>query len=503
VPMQNPPSKPPQIKRLRIGLNVTAQIAIVTGIVFMINYIGFNRYARWDISRYNKYALSGLSKRFLKSLKKEVKLYVFFSPGSQSAGAELFGDVQNLLKEYEAAGHRKIQVEMVDPYRNLTRARELQAKYNFGSEENLVILEYQGRKKVLRVADMAVYGPPGMFGDTPQVKAFSGEQLITSALIQLVEETGIRIGYVTGQGEPDITNGGQPIRFADFVQRQDIKLEPLMLANLDKIPSDYAAIILLGPKYDLGDRDLTLLRNYWNEQGRMLIALDPKAKTPKLDEFLGEFGVQAHQDLIVTQFKTGIEEQSVTLDVYAQFLPETGFLRPLSQATGFFPGGTRSLAIDDAKTTQRSLTATKMLTPAVANYWGDRGDVLNSQNTPTYKQGVDLPPPLYFGIALEKGSIRDARVQLRSSPRMIVIGNADFLRDEALKQSSPDVDFILLSINWLADREQLLAIAPKAPGIFTLNLSEAQMNQIVLLTVAGVPLLMALLGGVVWTLRRR
>jgi len=29
------------------------------------------------------------------------------------------------------------------------------------------------------------------------------------------------------------------------------------------------------------------------------------------------------------------------------------------------------------------------------------------------------------------------------------------------------------------------------------------MNQIVLLTVAGVPLLMALLGGVVWTLRRR
>src|SRR5215467_14938973 len=101
--MQNLPSKPPQIKRLRIGLNVAAQIAIVAGIVFMINYIGFNRYARWDISRYNKYALSGLTKRFLKSLKKEVKIYVFFSPSSHTAGAELYGDVQNLLKEYAAA----------------------------------------------------------------------------------------------------------------------------------------------------------------------------------------------------------------------------------------------------------------------------------------------------------------------------------------------------------------------------------------------------------------
>jgi ABC-type uncharacterized transport system involved in gliding motility auxiliary subunit len=139
----------------------------------------------------------------------------------------------------------------------------------------------------------------------------------------------------------------------------------------------------------------------------------------------------------------------------------------------------------------------------VANYWGDKEDVLNSPNAPTYAQGVDLPPPLCFGIALERGSIKDARVQLRSSSRMIVIGNADFLRDEALAQSAPDVDFILLSINWLADRAQLLGIAPKAPGIFMLNLSEIQMNQIVLLTVGGVPLLTALFGCLVWVVRRR
>jgi len=501
--MERPAPQPADIKRLRIGLNVIAQIAIVTAIVLMINYIGFNRYARWDISRYNKYALSELTKRFLKSLKKEVKIYVFFSPSSRTAGAELYGDVQNLLKEYEAAGRRKIQVDLVDPYRNLTRARELQVKYNFGSEENLAILDYQGRTKILRVADMAEYGPPGMFGDTPQVKAFRGEQLLTSALIQLVENTGTRIGYVTGQGEPDLGNSERPVGFTDFVQRQNIKLESLVLAKLQRIAADYAAVILVGPKYDLGDRDLALLRTYWNEQGRLLIALDPKVKTPKLDQFLSEFGVRADQDLIVTQFKTGIEEQSVTLDVYAQFLPETGFLRPLSQATGFFPGGTRSLAVDDSKAAQSGLTGTKMLTPAVANHWGDEEDVLNSQAMPAYKQGIDLPPPLYFGIALEKGSIRDTRVQLRSSSRMIIIGNADFLRDEALRQSAPDVDFILLSINWLADRDQLLGIAPKAPGTFMLNLSAAQMNQIVLLTVAGVPLLMALLGCGVWIVRRR
>src|SRR5271165_7255362 len=121
--MANPSTKPAEIKRLRIGANVVLQTIIIAVIVLMINYIGFNRYQRWDLSRYNKYALSELTRKLLKSLKKEAKIYVFFSPTSQSAGAELYSDVQNLLKEYEFAGKRKIQVETLDPYRNLTRTR--------------------------------------------------------------------------------------------------------------------------------------------------------------------------------------------------------------------------------------------------------------------------------------------------------------------------------------------------------------------------------------------
>jgi ABC-type uncharacterized transport system involved in gliding motility auxiliary subunit len=86
---------------------------------------------------------------------------------------------------------------------------------------------------------------------------------------------------------------------------------------------------------------------------------------------------------------------------------------------------------------------------------------------------------------------------------MIVLGNADFVRNESLSESPPDVDFVLMSVNWLADREQLVGIAPKAARTFTLNLSDRQMNEIVLLTVAGIPMLIALLGLGVWSMRRR
>ena len=86
---------------------------------------------------------------------------------------------------------------------------------------------------------------------------------------------------------------------------------------------------------------------------------------------------------------------------------------------------------------------------------------------------------------------------------MVVIGNADFLRNESLSESPPDVDFVMMTVNWLADREQLIGIAPKAIKTFTLNLSDAHMNEIVLLTVIGFPLLAAILGLAVWSVRRR
>jgi len=501
--MANPSSKSSEIKRFRIGANVVLQTIIIAVIVLMINYLGFNRYARWDVSRYNKYALSELTKKLLKSLSKEVKIYVFFSPTTQSAGSELYFDLQSLLKEFEFAAKRKIQVEMIDPYRNLTRARELQAKYRFGADENLVIIDYQNRKKILRVAEMAEYDAPGMFSETPRIRAFRGEQVITSALVELTENKQTKIGFITGHGEPGLETDGPISQFVQYVQRQNIKLEPLILANLQKVPADYAAVILAGPKYDLTDRDLALLRSCWNEQGRLLILLDPKNKTPKLEQFLGDFGVKPDQDLIVTQFKTGIEEQSVTLDVYGQFLPETTFLRELSQATGFFPGDTRSLSVDESVVAQQGLTMTRVLTPTAGDYWGDKDEIVNSQKMPTYAQGIDLPPPLYFGIAIEKGALNDARVQIRSSSRLVVIGNADFLRNEALSESAADVDFVLMTVNWLTDRERLVSIAPKAIKTFTLNLSDAHMNEIVVLTVVGIPLLAALLGLAVWSVRRR
>ena len=101
-----------------------------------------------------------------------------------------------------------------------------------------------------------------------------------------------------GHGEPSVAGDTPLSQLRQYVERQNMRLEAL---PLEKISPDYGALLLVGPKYDLNEHYLALLRKFWNEQGRLLVLLDPKVKTPKLNAFLADFGVRPDPNLIVTK----------------------------------------------------------------------------------------------------------------------------------------------------------------------------------------------------------
>jgi hypothetical protein len=193
-----PPAKPAKIHRFQIGINVIVQVAILIVLAAMVNYLGFEHYRRWDLSRDKKYELSDKTKHFLESIKNKVRVTVFF--GAQNP---ISGDVQTLLTEYQYASHGKVDVEYVDPERNLTRAKELFDKYKVVTDESVLIVDYQGRSKTVKASEMADMdqGNP-MAGEPPKVTAFKGEQAITSALIDVVEGKKNTVGYIVGHKEP-------------------------------------------------------------------------------------------------------------------------------------------------------------------------------------------------------------------------------------------------------------------------------------------------------------
>ena len=486
-----------KIHRFQIGLNVIVQIALVLFLAAMVNYLGFEHYRRWDLSRDKKYALSDKTKRFLNSIKGKVRLTVFFGPNNP-----IGTDVQNLLTEYQYASHGKIDVENVDPERNLSRAKELFDKYKVVTDESMLIVDYSGRSKTVKASEMAeVDQGNAMFGEAPKVAAFKGEQAITSAMIDLVEGKKKTLGYVTGHKEPALSAPTSPITLLKtFIENENIKFQELNLLDQAAIPADVNAVMIVGPQYDFSEREMQVLRDFWDKQGRILVLVDPAANTPRLRAFLDELGVKVNDDRLMVFVRTGIQELALTRDVQAHFLGDSPVTKRLADVRAIFVGGTASLTLDPNRGRAVSIRLEPLI-QAEKGYFAESD--YNSDNQVKLQADAQKAGdvPLTIAASAEKGGSADARVQVNSS-RLVAVSNATFIQDNAVMQDQAALDFVSGAVNWLLSREQMIGIAPKISKPLTFSLDPEALRRLRWILLVLMPLIPAAIGTVVWWQRR-
>ena len=486
-----------KIGRIRIGLNVVVQIVLILFLAAMVNSFAFKHYKRWDFSRDQKFALSDKTKRFLDTLKSNMRITVFFSPNTP-----ITTDVQNLLTEYQYAGKGRIDIEQIDPDRNLSRAKELFDKYKVVTDESLLVLDYDGRNKTVKASEMADVDQSGMaFGEAPRVAAFKGEQAITSAMIDLVEGKKKTFGYVTGHKEPALSAPTSPISLLKtFIENENIKFQDLNLLDQPAIPADLNAVMIIGPQYDLSDREMQVLRDFWDKQGRILVFVDPAANTPRLRAFLDELGVKVNDDRLMVFVRTGIQELALTRDVQARFLGDSPITKRLADVRAILVGGTASLTLD----ANRGRAANIRLEPLVQAEKGYFAETdYNSDNQAKLQADAQKAGemPLTIAASAEKGGSADARVQVSSS-RLVAVSNATFVQDSAIMQDQAALDFVSGAVNWLLSREQMIGIAPKIPKALTFSLDPEALRRLRWILLVLMPLIPAAIGTVVWWQRR-
>lgn len=479
------------IKRTRIGFNVLVQIITLFAIVVMLNLFAFNHYQRWDISRDHSHTLSEQTRNILENLKKPVDVIVFFT-----GNPDIARDTKNLLDAYIHASGRKVRVEVVNPYLNLTRAREVASKYKLGASENVIIIDSDGRSKLVNAIDMGEYEPSLSPLNPPRLKAFTGEQALTSALIELSEPDTNKIYAIAGHGETPIDSDS----LADLrllIERQNITFETLKLGETDVIPEDAKMLFIIGPKYDFNEHDIALLRSYWEKKGRLLALLDPTSATPSLKGFLAEQGVTVNDDRVLRT----IPLQGVTgvlKEISADFLPGSPITKQLEGVSTLFLGGTQSLTLDEEGVKEQHIRLTPLIR-ASKGFWGEKHHDMSSGTSIFFDPKEDLLTPV-IAAAVEKGALSDDRVQLGTS-RLIVVGNSSFIDSSA--NAMPSTDFILGGVNWLINREPLIGITPKTVQQFSLNLNQSQISSLSLLVLVVIPGSAALFGFLTWLKRRR
>ena len=111
----------------------------------------------------------------------------------------------------------------------------------------------------------------------PRITGFKGEQLFTSAILQLSEGRKPKILFTTGHGERALDDqGGQGLSGAQsLLGRDNFELSEWASLGQAAVPPGTDLLVIAGPKGSFVQPELDALSAYLNDGGRMLVMLDP------------------------------------------------------------------------------------------------------------------------------------------------------------------------------------------------------------------------------------
>ncbi|MGF1655465.1 MAG: Gldg family protein [Verrucomicrobiales bacterium] len=484
------PPKKVRLPRASLAFHVTAQCVLLGLILLAINYLSFQYYKRWDVSRDARQQLTPQTKNLLNRLDQEVRFIVLFQPGNILAA-----EIENLIKEYQHASDRMIRVEYVSPFLNHSRALELQTRYGFQLNEDGVVVATDQAHKFIRAHQMAEFDTSGLaMGQRPQITAFLGESAISSAILEVTEQEKPVVYFIEGHGESAPPPQGTAGMFFQRLAQQNIELRPLNLYDVDAIPADASAVLVAGPKYDLTEREVTQLQAYWAQNGRIFALTWTGGATVNYDAFLSWIGLTPRADQLVALRQDALTRRVVRDVIAIPVNDEHQITRRFRGLNVLLQGLTQSIHLAEAP----AGTEIVPLLAAAEGYWGEVDWEIDQ--TPSFEEGRDFGPPLVLAASVERGGMGDGRLEMRSA-RLFLVGNAFAIEDQGITDSS--LDFLASGMNWLLNRGDLIGIGPKPARVYAPRLDEDQLRRIATVCVVAFPSAAVVLGLLMFWIRRR
>lgn len=480
-------------RRLKISVNVLVQIVALLALVVMANWLlARHQPKRWDWTRSSYYKLSSKTQQVLAGLKEPLDIVVCIPSGSSRDFIEkALQDTRNLLKEFQYVGKEKVRVEFVDPQRDLNRARQLVEKYRLDSPDQIIFVSGE-RHKLVKLDD-TVDIENGYMGP-PRIRAFKGEGVFLSAIQSVTQEKSPKVYFLTGHGERDPDSADERTGYsvlASYIKRDNVVVEKWNWTAKQSWPVDVGALVISGPQKRLNGPELNALAEYLKNGGRVMMLLDYRVQTG-LEAFLGNYGVQVDDDLVMMPL-LGMINVTAMGEEYSRH-PITQKMEGINTSFPYSRSISRKTAPPTGGGEYPDIT---MLVKTPSAFWGETDYAARQMK---FDEKVDIRGPLSLAVAVE--ARKPGGVELEGM-RMVVVGTSAFVDNNAIQANEGNVDFFMNSLNWLLKREQQIAVSPKAPQEFRLDMTPRQARMVYVLVIGGMPLMVALLGLTVWVRRRK
>ncbi len=451
-------------RRVRYGANLLITLIAFLGIVFAVNFIAYQNPdllgSPWDWTEDQSNTLAPETLQTLALLSKPVKATAFYTQNLSSQSAE------DLLKKFKAVGKGNFDYEFVDPTRDPLRAHEA---------------GITGDGKILLT-----------MGEAKEVAAYASEQELVKALIRLISPEKRVIYFLQGHGEGGFEMGGE-LSYStakDTLESKNYVVETLNLLTTKDIPEDASLIVVAGPKKPVSQDEVNRLKAYVDGGGSLLVMEDPTPltefgkQTDPLNEYLKkDWGVTLNNDVVIDYVNTQNPLVAVSSNVGVHPITQNltvDYIVILPQARSLTILGER----ENVKQTALLLTSEQS--------WGETE--LSSNAPAQFNEGKDAQGPLTLAVAAENTVTKG---------RVVVFGNSIFAADNGGFEAYGNGNIFINSVDWAAEQENLinLTVRERKFRVFTPP-DNIWMIILIVLTVFGLPGLVALTGFFSWLARR-
>jgi ABC-type uncharacterized transport system involved in gliding motility auxiliary subunit len=448
-------------RQARHGSNALILLFAFLGILVVINYLIYDHSKRWDLTEDKTNTLAQETLDVLDRLPGIVYAQAFFSSRVSSDRAD------ELLNQYSFFAGNNFIYEFIDPEQDPLAAQNANI-----TRDGTIVLTMNGAQE--------------------QVETIS-EQLLTSALIRLMNPESKTIYFLTGHGEYNPEDEGNE-SYAFLKNRLEAKNYIVKLLNLlvtNSIPEDANLIVIAGPTKPVSNEEVELLSEYLESGNAMLILEDPlpftefgEVQDPLANYLSDSWGITLGNDVVVD-----FSSNQPLIAVANQYGIHT-ITQKMSNLASIFP-------------TARSLVASEVISEGVSQAnliltssqsWAET-DFASLESGNIDPDGEDdVLGPISIAMVAEN---------FESSARIVVFGDSDFASD-AYIHAYGNLDMIVNSIDWAIGEEDLINLTPKEQTQrVLLTPQESTINLIFLVSIVILPGIVVLSGISAWITRRK
>jgi ABC-2 type transport system permease protein len=440
-----------------------------------------------DLTKDKIFELTQQSIDFVKGIDRDVEISVLNTEEGFKGSDEYFTQASNVIQQY-AKYNSRIKVQFVDIVKNPTFTSEY-ADENPQTDD--IIVKSGDNHVILSAEDLfnieTTYN--SYFQPVRYISASKAEQTMTSALLNVISDTKIKVSFLTGYEEADYTSLQELLEKNNF----EVSVKNIVTEEID---ADTKMVVIFAPSKDYDTDSLKKLDEFLSNDDNLgktvvYIANQNLQDTTNLNAFLEEWNMQIGDGIAYrtddSKLMTSNNPFSAFADYgsseYTEKLPNSGIdvFMPYSKPI-------EATESDNVKVLLQ-YSSQAGIVPSDAN---DGGEFTAAEGM------VDGAVPL--AVVSTKKQYKGEETQ---KSNVAVIGSnmafySSFLSTNANNNSA----YFVNMFNILAERENTITIESKSVEAARLGISAKQANTLGIIFSIVLPVLVLVIGLVVWIRRR-